>query len=508
MSSKAIEAARDEEILFGPFRFLSRRGLLFRDAAPVRLGSRAREILRVLVERAGQMVTKNELIALVWPNTIVEEGTLRVHIAWLRKALGDSKAEARYVENVTGRGYRFIAPVSCRKAAAPPNELPPVTAQDLLAPLTPIIGRETTCASVAERLERSRLVSLVGPGGVGKTTVAINVAHRLRASYPDGVLLAELTSLGNYGHAWSGLTAQVAALASKRVLLVLDTCECAIEAAASAAEKMLASAPGLSILATSREPLRARGEWVLRLGPLETAPRNAALTAVEACGFPAIRLFVERAMATLNAFELNDSNAPVIADICRELEGLPLAIELAAARLSLFDLRSLAARLEDCLGLLTRGCRTAPPRQQTLRATLDWSYDTLSALERTALRRLGAFAGDFNLESAGAVIADADLDASELPDLLTSLIAKSLLIAHGAERHGSYRLLASSRAYAREMLDSSSEGNEIRRRYAQLTGAVGDRATRPHALRAESYKKTPPIGIELPRVAAQRPEAA
>jgi predicted ATPase/DNA-binding winged helix-turn-helix (wHTH) protein len=490
MPTYELPTSSGQEIAFGPFRLYPEQRVLLRAKTPLSLGSRAQEILLVLVERAGEIVKKSELMARVWPNTIVEEGSLRVHIAALRKALGDGQAGMRYVENVTGHGYRFIAPLK-RVDEAQPSPVAQARAAEHSyknpIPLTRMIGRAPVVATLASRLPRRRFVTIVGPGGIGKTTVAMAAADRLHDSYPHGVCFVDLASIVD-PVLISGTVASALGLASvsqdpllnvieclkhKQMLLVLDNCEHVIDAAALLAEKLVTGAPGVHMIATSRESLRARSEWVLRLAPLELPPPGAVLTAAEALGFSAIQLFAERAMASLNTFALNDADVPTVADICRRLDGLPLAIELAAARVDLFGIRTLAARLDDRLGLLTRGCRTAVPRHQTLRATLDWSYEILPRFEQVALRRLAVFAGAFDTRSAGAVIVDDEIDAAVVPDVLTDLAAKSLLAVHVAGEQVLYRLLETSRAYALEKLEVSRESAEIKRRHAQLCCSWG-----------------------------------
>jgi predicted ATPase/DNA-binding winged helix-turn-helix (wHTH) protein len=478
-------------IAFGPFRLYTGQRVLLREDALIPLGSRAREILLLLVERAGEIVKKSELMARVWPDTIVEEGCLRVHIAALRKALGDGQAGVRYVENVTGQGYRFIAPLT-RVDEAPPAPVAQARgaehSHNIPIPLTRMIGRAPVVATLASRLPHRRFVTIVGPGGIGKTTVAMAAADHLHDSYPHGVCFVDLASIAD-PLLISGTVASALGLTSvsqdplpsiieflklKQMLIVLDNCEHVIEAAAHLTEKLLAGAPGVHLIATSRESLRARSEWVLRLAPLELPPPGAVLTAAEALGFSAIQLFAERTMASLSTFELSDADVPIVADICRRLDGLPLAIELAAARMDLFGIRGLAARLEDRLGLLTRGRRTAVPRHQTLRAMLDWSYEILPRVEQIALRRLAVFAGAFDTRSASAVIADDEVQAADVLDVLTNLATKSLLVVHVAGEQIFYRLFDTSRAYALEKLDDSHESAEIKRRHARLCCSWGE----------------------------------
>jgi predicted ATPase/DNA-binding winged helix-turn-helix (wHTH) protein len=479
-----------QEITFGPFRLYPDARMLLRSDRPVQLSSRACEMLLLLVERAGEVVKKRELMARVWPDTIVEEGTLRVHIASLRKALGDGLGGIRYVENVTGFGYRFIAPVTRSEEI---RSLP-VTATLVFEPqrniptqLTRVIGRAPVVASLASRLPQRRFVTLVGPGGIGKTTVALAAANDLHESYPHGVCVIDLSSIADPSLI-SGTLAAGLGLATisqeplpqvieflkpKQMLVVLDSCEHVIEAAALLAEKILGGAPSVHVIATSREPLRALNEWVLRLAPLELPPPGAVLTASEVLGFSAVELFVERARASLNTFELNDADVSILADICRRLDGLPLAIELAAARVDLFSIRALSSRLDDRLGLLTRGHRTAERRHQTLRATLDWSYEILSGVEKIALRRLAVFAGAFDMKSAGGLLVDDEINEAEVPDILMDLAAKSLLAPQLAGEQVLYRLLDTSRAYALEKLADSQESAAIKRRHAQLCYSWG-----------------------------------
>src|SRR5262245_53870544 len=377
----------DHAISFGPFRLVPSQQLLLEDGKPVRLGSRALEILIALAERPNELVRKEDLIARVWPDTFVEEGNLRVHIATLRRALGDGQGGRRYVTNIPGRGYRFVAPISLFadqevRASLPSTAMP---TYDVPAPPTRMLGRDDVVNSLISQLPRRRFITLAGPGGIGKTTVALAVADRSTASYRDGVRFVDLAALtdsllvpsalgfvlGLAIRSDNPIPGLVAFLRDKKMLLVLDSCEHVIDAAASLAEQVLRGAPGVHILTTSREALRAEGERVQRLGPLGVPAVSAGLTAEEAITYPAIQLFVERATESLDTFELTDADAPVVADVCRRLDGIALAIELAAGRVDAFGVRGLAARLDDRFRLLTHGRRTALPRHQTLSATLD-----------------------------------------------------------------------------------------------------------------------------------------
>jgi predicted ATPase/DNA-binding winged helix-turn-helix (wHTH) protein len=468
---------------FGDFRLLATERQLLLSGRPVSLGSRALDLLFDLVENAGELVGKEALIARAWPDTHVEEATLRVHIAALRRALGDGRDGARYIQNEPGRGYRFVAPVLhdiAERRAAPPTpaeERRPVSPPPMS--LSRIIGRAATVAALAAQMESRRFLSLVGPGGIGKTTVAIAVADRLAADYRHGVCFVDLTPVSDprllpFAVATAlGLPAGegtcprlLAFLKDRRMLIVLDNCEHLIEASAYAAEMMLRSTPNIHVLATSREPLRAEGEWVHRLAALGTPDDGAVLTATEALAFPALELFVERASAR-SGYQLADADVGGIVRLCHRLDGIPLAIELAAARIGVFGACELIAGLEDRLEFFSQGCRTAPPRQQTLRATLDWSYGLLSAAQQTVLARLSVCAGRMDIETTIAVASDRDLAPGDVIDALAELVAKSLIAVHAEAGCTLYRLLDTTRAYARGKLDASDDGHATRRRHAQ-----------------------------------------
>jgi predicted ATPase/DNA-binding winged helix-turn-helix (wHTH) protein len=473
-------------VAFGPFVLNPTQRVLLRGDRPVRLGSRAREILICLVERAGTVVSKNDLIRRVWPETVVEEGTLRVHIASLRKILGEDRDRVRYVENVTGHGYRFVATVT-RHGNTTPS--PPPTAEPATpTPMTRLIGRKDLVSTIADQLRQRRLMTIVGPGGMGKTTVACATADFTRNAYPHGVCFVDLGSVPSprliFGRlaAALGLTTVAADplpyimqfLHAHRMLIVLDNCEHVIDAAALLAEKLLSGSTAVRILATSREPLRVKDESVLRLDPLELPPPGAQTTATDALRYPAVQLFAERAAACLHHFQLTDADIPTVVEICRKLDGLPLAIELAAARVDVFGIRGLAACLNDRLGFLTRGPRTAIPRHRTLRATLDWSYELLPEVEQTALRRLSVFAGRFADVSAAAIICDAGTDSTGVLNILTDLAAKSLITVKTCGDQVWYQLLNTSRAYAAEKLEASTEAARIKQRHARLCCSWGE----------------------------------
>ena len=492
------KASSDVAISFGPFRLFPTQRLLLKGDKPTRTGSRALEILIHLVQHAGEVVDKDELISRVWSKTFVEETNLRVHIAALRKALGDRESTARYITTVPGRGYCFVAPVERLDISPPPSDEAELTHN--LAPLNRVVGREETVAMLAEQLPKHRFVTIVGPGGIGKTTVGLAVAHRLVGSYTDGIRFVDLTPLrddqlvpnvvafviGLAVHSEDVLPALTNFLKRKRMLLVLDNCEHVIDAAALLVEQVLKSAPGLQILATSREPLRAGGEHVQRIAPLAVPASSEGLTATEALTFPAIQLFVERAAASLDSFVLTDSDAPAVADICRRLDGIALAIELAAVRADALGVRGIASLLNDRFRLLATGRRTALRRHQTLGAALDWSHELLADTERTLFRRLAVFVGDFAPEAASAVASGAGIAESEVFDLIVGLVEKSLVIADVGGDIVCYRLLETTRAYALDKLIASGEFETVARRHAEFYRDLFERVgaemeTRPRA---------------------------
>jgi predicted ATPase/DNA-binding winged helix-turn-helix (wHTH) protein len=496
----------DHCISFGSFEFFPVRQLLLDAGKPVRIGSRACDILLALVEKQGQIVSKQELLARVWPNIFVEEGNLRVHVATLRRALGDGQDGKRYISNIAGRGYCFVAPVSTTQASAAVVPAEPVDRPaGMPVPLARMVGRADIVTDLAERLRQHRFISIVGPGGIGKTTVAIAIADRVLASVRDGVCFVDLAPLTDPQLAASALAAQLGVavrsdnplphliqfLKEKNILIVLDSCENVIEAAAVLAEEIFKGAKGAFVLATSRESLRAEGEHVYRLAPLGVPDDAAKLTAAEALAFPSVQLFVERALASSGDFELTDRDAPIVAAICRRLDGIALAIEIAAGRVDAFGVTGLAALLSDRFQLLMQGRRTALPRHRTLSATLDWSYSHLPDAEGLVLRRLAVFAGPFTMESASAVLAGTGITSDNAVDAIANLVVKSLVVADTDSTTAFYRLLDTTRDYALFKLEESGERDRIARTHAEHYKALLERA--------EASWETRPAGEWLDR---------
>ncbi len=459
---------------FGPFRLLPRRRLLLKAEASVRLGSRALDILVALVERAGEVVDKNELISLVWPNIFVDEANLRVHIAALRKALSEGQDGTRYISNIAGRGYCFVAEVRRR------SDMPEFEAIDVSrnlgdyarVPAYRPIGREAIVDTLAESLRQHRFLSIVGAAGVGKTTVALSVAKVLTSHFDGRVNVVDFAAISDPAQCPTvlatalGLTASsggiadcvMAATENEQTLIIFDHCEHVADAVSDLAERMLKAAPGIHILAASREALRAEGERVHRLDPLETPPAGRRFTASEALFFPAVALFVERATACDDGFEFHGETVAIVAEICRRLDGNPLAIDVAAFQMNLFGLRELFTLIDDRLLLTARGQRTASARQQTLEAALNWSFDTLTAAEQAMLRRLSDFVDSFTMEAAIAA-APPGFDADRALEAVVNLVGKSLVTADATSQEAKYRLEWVTRVYVLEKLGMSGSGD-------------------------------------------------
>lgn len=476
-------AARTKDVIsFGPFRLVASERLLTREGAPVELGARALDILVALVCRPNEVVSKKELLARVWPDVTVEENSLRFHIAGLRKALGDGKDGARYITTLAGRGYCFVAPISPSgdRDIVDPAVSDGFPHANLPGRLTRMVGRDDDVLRVSTQLTAARFVTIVGAGGVGKTTVAVAVGHHLIEAFagaslfvdlgmlsdPELVATAVASMLGLSVQSDDGTPNLIAYLRDKRILLILDTCEHLIEAVAALASRIFDAAPQVHILATSREALQVEGEHVYRLDALACPPDAPGLTAAFAQTFPAPQLFVERAVASGARLDFSDAETAIVVSICRKLDGVALAIELAARRVEAYGLQQTAALLDQRLTLLWVGPRTAPPRQKTLHATLDWSYGLLSDLERAVLRRLAVFVGHFTLDAALAVVTNATLDQAAVFAAVDSLVAKSMVATRPIGAMMRYRLLDTTRAYALEIGLDEAELTDLAVRHA------------------------------------------
>jgi predicted ATPase/DNA-binding winged helix-turn-helix (wHTH) protein len=500
-----------DAVSFGPFRLSPSARLLEKDAIPLQIGGRALDLLIALVEQAGEVVSKADLFTKVWMDVTVDEGSLRFHISALRKVLGDGKSGARYIVNAPGRGYSFVAPVS--RSATQPAALPasePALPPTLPAQLTRMVGRAATISRLSDELTQHRFVTVVGPGGIGKTTVAVTVAHAQVAAFNGAIFFMDFGALRDPALVASALASALGLMVSsddpvpgllaflqeRRMLLILDSCEHVIESLAALAESIFKAAPQVHLLATSRESLRVEGEHIHRLFPLEFPRMNAGITAADVLEFPAVQLFVERVAASAGGFELTDADAPVVAEICQKLDGIALALELAAGRVGAYGVQGTATLLNSRLALLWQGRRTAVPRHQTLSAALGWSYDLLSRTEATVLRRLSVFAGPFSLEASLSVAASDDMAQSDVIEALAGLAAKSLVAVDHATGMVRYRLLDATRAYVQAKLAESGEANQAARRHA---GYFTDLLTRVERDEADSY---PSCAEHLPNVRA------
>ena len=517
------ETIANDVFLFEGFHLDRRVGGLSRQDAwgectPVPLGSRALDVLSVLVARQGELVSKDEIMSAVWPGTAVEEHNLTVQISSLRRLLDDGRTGGSCIQTVPGRGYRFICLVTRQEDVQPEDVQIGAVSQSLLSPVrgtarrpsvarppaepvrhdnlpqlaNTLIGRACDVAEIEALLSRHRLVTLVGTAGVGKTSLSLHVGADMLARFPDGVRFFELAPLkgpelvgetvaASFGLPVDGEQPAADAIAtflrSRRELLILDNCEHVIGAVARLADALLKTCPGVFLLAISREALSVAGEHVYPVPLLDVPPKSMSLTAAEAMVHSAVHLFVERAAAALGRFLLTDETAPIIAAICRRLDGIPLAIELAAPRLKMLKPAALLARLDDQLHLLTAGSRTAVPRQQTLRGAIEWSYTLLSEAEQAMLCILGVFAGSFSLEAVAAVATGEPVAERNVFDVLTGLVEKSLVASVAGGGESRYRLLESTRAFALEKL-AADRYAALARRLSEHMTLVFERADR------------------------------
>ena len=461
---------------FGPFLLYANERVLTKNGTQLKIGSRALDLLITLLEHAPEVVSKRVLIRRVWGPLVVDDVSLRFHVTALRKQLGDTDHSGSYVKNIPGRGYCFAGALRWAEAA-PTRKSERTTAASLPGEPLLMVGRDNTVHELTALLKKQRFISIVGAGGIGKTTVALALAHRVLAEFDGGVHFLDLGTIEDSRLPASLLASQLGLvvvsdnplpnilefLREQRMLLVFDSCEHLIEAIATLAESIFRDASQVYILVTSREALRAEGEQVHHLAPLECPPYAVSLTATQALSFPAVQLFVKQVARSGHEFELTDADAPVVAEICHRLDGIALALKLAAARVGAHGVQGTAALLDKQFRLLWRGRRTALPRHQTLRATLDWSYNLLSPAEQLVLRRLAVFVGGFSLEAALDVTIEG-LGPAALTETLATLAEKSLLTSdRGAVTR--YRLLDTTRAYAWQKLTESGEDLKVVRRH-------------------------------------------
>jgi predicted ATPase/DNA-binding winged helix-turn-helix (wHTH) protein len=476
----SIGRQSSHSITFGQFQLFPSKRMLLRSGKHVELGSRALEVLIVLVAQAGEVITTRDLVQMVWKGVVVDESCIRVHISALRKALSCPEASTSYVVNIPGRGYSFVAPVTLvaidvESAAAiqsiPAGELPPR--------LVRMVGRDDTVKAISDLLKQHRFVTISGLGGMGKTTVAIAVAHHFRSQFEGMVIFLDLSAITDSSMLPGTLAAAVGVqyqeaeplqtlvglIRDMHLLVVFDSCDHAIDAVTCLAETLFGQAEHTHILVTSREPLRAEGEHTYRLGSLACPPEQADLTAVDAMTFSAVQLFVERVAHNQSAFYLSDNDAPVVAHVCRKLDGIALAIELGAGQVPAYGIQGIAELLKNRFSLFWEGRRNAMSRHQTLNAMIDWSYDLLSANEAMVLRRLSVLTGKFSLEVATQVVAPQGHEMMVI-DAIGRLVTKSLVLAESNNCLMCYRLPYTTRAYALEKLHGAGEFDSTTERHA------------------------------------------
>jgi predicted ATPase/DNA-binding winged helix-turn-helix (wHTH) protein len=465
---------------------LARRELRAR-GEPVPVGGRAFEIIGVLVQLAGKLVTKDEIMRRVWPGTVVEENALQVHISAVRKALG---ADRKILQTASGRGYRLLGVWTIRQSGTSTDKVSPEPTptsdlhfkNNLPLATSDLIGREAEAQRLRDLLSAYRIVTLTGPGGIGKTRLALEVAHRFLPIFQGEVFLVELASISNPDLVYSAvaralslqlgggeISAQGVArtIAGKKLLLVLDNCEHMIDAVAELAETIATLCPYVTVLATSREVLRIDGEYVYRVPPLEVPADNQVEPDLVAA-HSAVQLFIAKAKLLSSDFRADRESLLHIATICRQLDGIPLAIEFAAARATTLGVQQVVSGLNDRFGLLTSGRRTALPRHQTLRATLDWSHELLPQFEQLLLRNLAIFPAGFTLNAAAAVMDESGAATSLIANGISNLVVKSLITPESSASSTRWRLLETIRLYALEKLAESGNGGQVARRHAQF----------------------------------------
>ncbi|HUU34347.1 MAG TPA: winged helix-turn-helix domain-containing protein, partial [Vicinamibacterales bacterium] len=471
---------------------------------PAPLTAPAFELLSALARRRERVVSKQELLRALWPEEARAESELLTPLAALRELLGPA-----VITTIPGRGYRFVAAVDDDVSGAAPAPVAAVAAAartNLPAQLPVLFGRETDVAALETLLVSERLVTIVGTGGIGKTRLATAAAHAASSGFPDGVWLVELAPVGEPALVQGTvartlgvpLDADASApqlaqrIADRQLLLVLDNCEHLLDGVAPVVAALHEAAPGVCVLATSQEPLKLPGEQVYRLATL-ACPVEESLASARAAG--AVALFEARARAADSRFTLDAGNLGAVIEICRRLDGIALAIELAAARVPLLGVDGLRQRLADRFKVLTAGARLAPRRHQTLRAALDWSYTLLNGDEQRVFQCLGVFAGGFGLEAAQRVAAAEGLDEWAVLDHLGALVDKSLVVVEPDAAGGTgprYALLESARAFALERLEEAGGTPATARRHALAVLDGFERSV------AEVW--TTPMDALLPRV--------
>jgi predicted ATPase/DNA-binding winged helix-turn-helix (wHTH) protein len=479
---------QDIAFSFGPYRFLPSHQLLLHGQRPIKLGGRALDILHLLVSNAGHPVTRDALVSHVWPSTIVEDTNLRVHIRNLRRALGESAERATYIATVSGRGYRFVAPVTAELKEGSSLAWASDPSCDPLPTRKAVIGRETEIETVGRALHPGRLVTLVGPGGVGKTTIAVEVAYEQKERYPDGICFMDLstgsdpsliphllaTALGVRSSPIEIEQAVISHLKHRETLVIFDNCEHLLGAVSAVSGRIVAADTKSTLLATSRTPLNAQLESVLRIKPLRYPSRSDLMEGAAALSYPSVELFATRARE-LAGYHVECNDEASIAGLCEALDGLPLAIEMTAAKLDQF---TPAEVLRSFLDKPKRGDGEEADGG-LLWNTIDWSYSLLTNDEAIVLRMLSIFAGTFEPSDAVQIAHAMGYDAHRATTVLGSLVAKSLLTVEGEGGVVWYRLLEGTRAYAEKRLVQDTDlHREVRAQHSSLMITLFERAER------------------------------
>jgi predicted ATPase/DNA-binding winged helix-turn-helix (wHTH) protein len=457
------EGVSDECYEFASFRLFPKRRTLLRGDERIAIGGRALDLLLLLVTRAGNVVSLDDLMRLVWPNVTVEEANVRVQMALLRKVLSQCDEANLAIDTVPNRGYCFVLSVHHRSNKIEPDSSRLQRHPALLILPNPTVGRADAIQIIEAALAQHRLVTITGPAGIGKTTVAVATAKRYAETCQGLIRFIDLSHVVDGAGAAQAISdalhlapnhgpfeALCEHLGTQEALLILDTCEHIVEPVAMLAEEMLRHCPDLKLLVTSREALRATGEWIHRLPSLTFPAQGEEIAQRDIARFSAVALFIDRVQSSMR-FEAQRRDLPLIAEICRRLDGMPLALEFAAARVAELGLREIAARLDDCFAILTRGRRTALPRHRTLAAAFDWSYGLLSEDEQRMLAHLAALRGSFTAERAIAGCRDGCKRPS---DAFYGLFDKSFLGIEMATEGPMFRLLETTRAYARGVVCS------------------------------------------------------
>jgi predicted ATPase/DNA-binding winged helix-turn-helix (wHTH) protein len=477
------------DLRFGPFQLLPVRRELRTAEGVIPLGRRATDVLLLLVERAGEVVPKSDIVDRAWPGQVVDESNLRLHVSALRRILGRAADGRPYIVTIPGRGYSFAATVM-GTARPPGDHIPRRPAPNLgIHPVEHLLGRGDIVKPITEVLRSDRLVTLIGAGGVGKSAVAavvgqavlrcVNVpTFRVKLSAIDDPALVSAsiaTALGVSIREEDPTTSLVEYLADKSLLLLFDDCDHVAATVAGLASQLLAKTAKIRILATSREPLDIPGERIWPVGPL-VVPDPGETDLDRLLAFPSVQLFLHRTAPGRRNAVVPKADVVAVGEICRRLDGVPLALELAAGQVGLFGIAGLATSLDDALLMAAKGPRTATHRQQSVRGAMEWSYRLLSETERRLLCRLSVFKGPFTAEYVVAVVGDDTLDRQQIQDALLALERKSLLMREASGETERFGMLRITRAYASEILEASGEHLALAQRHAHHYCALFEQA--------------------------------